>query len=206
MRPFPYSLMIVACLLFQRPPAAKLFPIPENMEYEFPGVKLSSAETKLLDKALSADFANQDFCDKESPLPELSSAHVSLGRLGSGIIVKVNDPCICGTGGCPMFVYVREKGGYRTVSESFGWAFGVVPSETDVPDLVFASSAGGGLMTLTLQRYDGHAYVDHSCETLTAKEGFPQSQDDWWDPDKVSVSPCENFVPGSPRILRRHHS
>lgn len=109
MRPLAYSLMIVASLLFQRGPAAKLFPIPENMEYEFSGAKLSPAEVKLLEKAFSADFANQDFCDKEPPLSELSTANVSLGRLRSGIIVKVNDSCICGTGGCPMFVYVREK-------------------------------------------------------------------------------------------------
>lgn len=190
--------MIVAYLLFQRPPTAKLFPIPENMEYEFPGVKLSPAEAKLLEKAFSADFAKHDFCDKKLALTELAIANVSLGKLGNGIIGKVNDSCICGTGGCPMFVYVREKRGYRTVSEGFGWAFGVVSSETDVPDLVFASSAGGGLMTLTLQQYDGQVYVDHACDMLTAKEGFPQSQDDWWDPDKVSVSPCENFVSSSP--------
>jgi hypothetical protein len=56
-------------------------------------------------------------------------------------------------------------------------------------------------MSLVLQRYDGRHFVDYACETLAAKPGFPQEPDDWWDEDKVSVSvtPCENWVPHSPK-------
>jgi hypothetical protein len=203
MRPLFCALLFPLCLFLQSAPAPKLFPIPENMQYEFPGVRLSETDAKLLEKAFAADIAKEDDCDDERPVRNrIVTARLSLGKLGNGIIAKVNEVkkfCFCGTGGCPMFVYVREKDGYRTVAEDFGWAFGVVESKLDVPDLAFASSGGGGLMSLALQRYDGRLFVDYACETLTAKPGFPQEPDDWWDEDKVSVSPCENSVPHSPR-------
>ena len=36
-------------------------------------------------------------------------------------------------------------------------------------------------MSLVLQRYDGRLFVEHACETLTAKPGFPQQPDAWWE-------------------------
>jgi len=199
MRSLSYLLLIVACLFPQRPPTRKLFPIPEDMEYEFRGVKLADTEAKLLMKAFEADFANEDGCDDNKLVSERAGmAGISLGKLGNGVVVKRNDVCLCGTGGCPLYAYVREKEGWRAVAKSFGWAFGIVPSKIEIPDMVFASSGGGGLMSLVLQRYDGRQFVEHACETLTAKEGFPKSPDDWFDPEKVAVSACKNLAPSSP--------
>lgn len=199
MRFLRHSLIIFACFLSQKPPAAKLFPIPENMDYEFPGVKLTTTDAKLLRRAFEADFRKADWGERQPP-EKLAMTSISLGKLGYGLILKVNDNVVCGTGGCPLYVYVRKKGAWRSVAQSFGWAFGIVPSESDVPDLAFASSAGGGLMTLSLQHYNGHVFMDYACEMLTAKKGFPRTQDDWWDLDKVSVSPCENSVSSSPGV------
>lgn len=201
MRPLFCFLLIPVCLWFQGPPESKLFPIPENMQYEFPGVKLSEADAKLLEKAFSADIAKDDWCVKKAPLKEFPMAPVPLGKLGSGLLVKGNPDCLCGGAGqCAMFVYVREQNAYRTVAEGGGWAFGVVDSKSDIPDLAFASSGGGGLMTLTLQNYDGRHFVDKACEMLSFPDGrFPESSDDWFDAEKVSVRPCENWVPHSPK-------
>ena len=54
--------------------------------------------------------------------------------------------CVCGaTGNCPMHAYARKKAGYRVVADgAMGWAFGVVDSQADVPDLVFASNGAEG--------------------------------------------------------------
>ena len=165
------------------------------MQYEFPGVTLSDSDARALEKAFAADLSKQDWCEKKAPLAEFQSAPISLGKLGHGVLVKGNADCLCGaTGQCEMFVYVREKNGYRTVAESFGWAFGVVDSKSDVPDLAFASSGGGGLMNLILQNYDGRKYVDKLCEKLVSEEGFPKTPDDWFNPKVVKVRPCENFV------------
>ena len=198
MRLLPYHLLIAVCLFFQQSPEAKLFPLPADMEYTFPGAKLNDSDAKLLEKAFAADFAKQDYCDKKPALGQLATADISLGKLGSGVIVKGNDICLCGgTGQCAMYFYVREENGYRPVCEGFGWAFAFVDSNTEVPDLVFAHSGGGGLMTLILLRYDGRVYVKRGCDKLTAKEGFPQSPEDWWDSSKVLVSPCDKNLPNS---------
>ena len=52
-----------------------------------------------------------------------------------------------------MHAYARKKAGYRLVADGgMGWAFGVVDSQADVPDLVFASNGGGGQIGLGLYR------------------------------------------------------
>jgi hypothetical protein len=95
----------------------------------------------------------------------------------------------CGTGGCPIFAYVREKTGYRKVLSSFGWAFAVVDSLDATPDLVIARNAGGGRMMLLLFHYSGKNFNMRTCEILTSKTGdeFPSS---WWDLSLVNIEPC----------------
>jgi hypothetical protein len=78
------------------------------MQYDFPGVKLSGSEAKLLERVFVADLAKHGDCDDERPVRErMVTAKLALGKLGKGIIAKVNEVkkyCFCGTGGCPMFV------------------------------------------------------------------------------------------------------
>lgn len=192
------ALLSSICLLFQSNPRAELFPVPQDMKFTFPGVNLSPSEAKLLEKAVSGDLAKQDACDKKRPsFAQHATAKLSLGKLGNGIIVKAEDTCLCGTGGCPIFVYVREEDRYRTVAESFGWAFGVVATKSDIPDLAFASNEGGGRLSLILQRYEGRKFVDHACETLISKKDFPPTPEDWFNPVFVEVHLCENSAPHS---------
>jgi hypothetical protein len=207
MRPLLCALLSSICLLFQSNPGAELFLIPQNMKFTFPGVNLSPSEAKLLEKAVSADLAGQDACDKKKlSFAQLATAKLSLGKLGDGIIVKADDTCLCGTGGCPIFVYIREEDRYRTVAESFGWAFGAVTTKSEVPDLAFASNEGGGRLSLILQRYEGggrlslilqryegRKFVDHACETLISKKDFPPTPEDWFNPAFVEVRACENL-------------
>jgi hypothetical protein len=190
MRLLPCSLLIIIFLFTQHAAAPKLFPIPENMRYEFRGARLADMDAKLLKRSFMADL--EDDCEDEKPWPDLvAMADISLGKLGRGVVLKVNSLCLCGTGGCPIYVYVREKDGYRTVAKSFGWAFGVVPSNSEVPDLAFASSVGSGQMSLILLGYNGRVYTKKACETLVAKEGFPRTSEDWFNPATVQVRPCE---------------
>jgi len=114
-------------------------------------------------------------------------AGVSLGKLGKGVVVRMSGSCVCrATGNCPMHAYARKKAGYRLVADGgMGWAFGVVDSQADVPDLVFASNGGGGQIGLGLYRYVGGRYVVQACETLIKKDDADAS---WWDPSAVVVS------------------
>jgi hypothetical protein len=189
------SLSILLLGIF--PVQTATFPIPSNMHETWPGAKLNDADKQLLQQAVDADFrklSEEADPGKNFEGAKFQSADISLGTLGSGVIVSISDPVICGTGGCPIYAYLREKSAYRTVLSgehgmgSLGWAFAVVKSKSGIPDIVIASNSGGGLMGLTRYRYSGHAFKTNACEILTKKA--PESDQSWWDPSAVNIQPC----------------
>jgi len=189
MRALACLILIPLCLMAQRSRSPKSFPIPEDMQEDWPGAGLNEAETKLLQKAVQVDLLKLEAdCETKLSLDRIEMAGVSLGKLGKGVVVRMSGSCVCGaTGNCPMHAYARKKAGYRLVAHGgMGWAFGVVDSQADVPDLVFASNGGGGQIGLGLYRYFGGRYVVQACETLIKKDGADAS---WWDPSAVVVSP-----------------
>lgn len=171
--------------------AAKVFPIPAMQEV-WPGAKLNETNRRLLWRAINADLRELEKISssgKKSSLDDVDTADISLGNLGQGVIVEISHSELCGTGGCPIYAYVREKAGYKRVLRSFGWAFGVIKSDTAVPDLVVASNGGGGQVGLALYRYNGEMFARAACETLKAK--WPGSAAfSWWDAASVDVEPC----------------
>jgi hypothetical protein len=177
---------ILLPLLLFPPQTVATFPIPTDMRETWPGAKLGEADKPLLQKAVNAGLG--DLHEKSQSPVDFDSAEIALGPLGKGVIVLLSSRLYCGTGGCPIFAYVREKTGYRKVLSSFGWAFAVVDSRDATPDLVIARNAGGGLMTLLLFHYSGKTFNMRTCEILTSKTGeFPSS---WWDPSLVNIEPC----------------
>ena len=126
---------------------------------------------------------------KKYSFSQVDSAEISLGTLGNGVIVIMSGSAFCGTGGCPIYVYVREKARYRKVlNDSLGWAFAVVDSRTAVPNLAIASNAGGGQIVLMVYGYAEKSFQRESCETLTSKDG--RTPDSWWDAEQVNIQPC----------------
>ena len=175
----------------QQPPPA--FPIPADMHEDWPGANLNKAEKGLLQRAMAVEIRNQGDEDPDSgkkySFSSIDTADVALGKLGKGVIGKMSGSFFCGTGGCPIYVYVREKGGYRKVLRAFGWAFAVVGSKTaPAPALVIASNQGGGHMILTLYRYAGEAFTDQACDVLTWKD--VNATNSWWDTSQVDVQSC----------------
>ena len=193
---------IFACLalisLFAFPQSVqppKLFPIPAEMHEIWPGATLTIPEKKLLEKALEPALQKTEkFCEKKTAFESIDSATISLGKLGTGVIILVSESCMCGSANCPIYLYAHAQDGYRIVlgdprpgRGAGGWAFGLVEAEADVPALVLASNAGGPRVVLTLYRYDGSQFVPQGCETLTRKPGNGTS---WWNPSEVDVQPC----------------
>jgi hypothetical protein len=167
--------------------SAETFPIPAEMRETWPGAKLDEADNQLLQRAVNADLHFRDL--KEKPRYALDTADVALGTLGKAIIVSISSPILCGTGGCPIYAYVREKTGYRRVLGSFGWAFALVDSHGAVPDLVIADNAGGAHIALHLFHYDGNIFRTRACEILTSKTAG-DTPTSWWNPSQVNIGPC----------------
>ena len=197
MRALACVLLIPFCVMTQSSPSPKPFPIPENMHETWLGAGLNDAETKLLLKALWADRFDPkaDRATKLS-LDSIDMAGVSLGKLGKGVLVLMSGSSSCGNANCPIYVYTREEHTYREIRfdkskkrimQPYGWAFGVVDSKAEVPDLVFASNEGGPQVGLYLYSYVGDIFVLQACETLTKKD--LESGASWWDPSAVAVEP-----------------
>ena len=190
--------MLLPLLFFPQDPHSPVtFPIPADMRETWPGAKLSDAEKQLLQRAVAPELYDEDEdsrSGKKYSFDSLDTADIALGSLGKGVIVLMSGSSLCGNGGCPIYVYVSEKRGYRKILGDKemgpgGWAFAVVNSKTAIPDLVIAASLGGGLTELALFRYSRDAFSKQACEILTAKN--PTSTlSSWWDPSQVFIEPC----------------
>ncbi len=197
MRVLACSLLISLCVFGQSPGASKLFAIPAGLDKTWPDAALSDSEKNLLRKAVEPDLRELERnCEAKSTFDSLQKTSVALGTLGNGVIVSTHGSCSCGaTGNCAIYLYTREKDGYREVLRNgkripYSFAFAVVASKADVPDLVLATNESASEVRLTEYRYAGDKFVPQACETLTAKDTGTAPQN-WWNPNEVIVQPCE---------------
>lgn len=192
MRALACSLVFSICLFAQNHEASRLFPIPKGMDKTWPDAVLSDSAKKLLREAVEPDLRDSEKdCEDKSTIEGLDKTGVALGRLGKGVLVTTNSRCSCGgTGNCPVHLYIRERDRYRQVLKELSYAFAVVNSKTDIPDIVLATNSSARQVYLTKYRYVGDRFVPQACETLTAKDtdSGPKS---WWDPNEVLVQPCK---------------
>jgi hypothetical protein len=83
MRALACVLLIPLCLVAQKAQSPKSFPIPEDMQEDWPGAGLNEAETKLLQKAVQADLLEVEAdCETKLSLDRVEMVGVSLGKLG----------------------------------------------------------------------------------------------------------------------------
>jgi hypothetical protein len=164
------------------------------------GAGLTDSEAKLLFDGMAPTLREvEKYCDPKYNYENIAMASANFGRLGKGVIVLLYRSCSCGaTGNCPILVYVREKDRYRAIlgdgraHQPYGWAYGVVNSKTDVPDLVFGSHSSSNLVRLELYRYSNGQFALHGCEFLRSKS---ESTINWWNPAEVIVEPCVKQQP-----------
>lgn len=197
MRVLACSLLLSACLSAQNPEASRLFAIPQGLDKTWPDAVLTDSEKNLLREAVESNLRDlEKNCEEKSAFDSLNKTSVALGTLGKGVIVATRGSCSCGTAGnCPIYLYVRDKDRYREVLRNgkripYGWAFAVVDSKADVPDIVLATHDSVVEQRLTKYQSVNGRFALQACETLTAKNS-DSGPKNWWDPDEVSVQPCE---------------
>ena len=150
MRFFACPLLLLSCLFAAGPQPTSTFPIPRDIEETWPGAKLNDAENQLPERAVPSDLRDLERdCSQKTASASVDSADLNLGKLGQGVLVRMCGSCACGvTGNCPIYAYFRETGGFRKILSdkrrgTFGWAFSVVDSNSETPDLVIAKNLGG---------------------------------------------------------------
>src|SRR5260370_41991533 len=90
MRPRACVLLIPLCLMGQNPQSPKPFPIPEDMQEDWPGAGLGEAETKLLQKAVQADLLEVEAdCETKLSLDRVEIAGDSISQLQDRRVVCV---------------------------------------------------------------------------------------------------------------------
>lgn len=197
MRAFVFSFVFSIYLFAQSHESSRLFAIPKEMDKTWPDAVLGDSEEKLLEESVAPDLRGlEQNCEEKPKFESLRKTSIALGKLGQGVLVATSSRCSCGgTGNCPIYLYVRDKDRYREVLGNgkrvpYSWAFAVVDSEADIPDIVLATHSSARQVRLAKYRYVGERFAQLSCETLTAKSAgsVPRS---WWDPNEVIVRPCE---------------
>ncbi len=189
MRVLALFLLLSTYLFAQDHGSSRRFPIPKGLDKMWPDAVLSDSEKKLLKEAVAPDLRDLD-CEEKPAFDSLDKTSIPLGRLGKGVLVATNSRCACGgTGNCRSTLYIRERDHYRRVLNESGYAFAVVNSKTDIPDIVLATNSSARQVYLTKYRYTGSRFAPHACETLTAKSTDPPKS--WWDPHEVLIQPCE---------------
>lgn len=93
--------------------------------------------------AIKREMANPEVKEELEKGPGLgqlnwtTATRVPLGSLGPGIMVNFLHSPSCGTGGCPMWLFLHGPHGYRNVIKAAGWGFSLVASGGSVPDISF---------------------------------------------------------------------
>jgi len=181
----------VALLWPQTQEDQHLFPLP-TMQVEWPSSGLTSRDYGLLAHGVNSAFVD---CKPDASDFRFEYALANLGKLGNGVLVRAQERCQCGRGNCQIHVYIRDSDVYREVPfekhrEPWGWAWGVVKSGFDVPDLAFGSNGGGGCQALGLYRYTKGTFVLYAAEHVRLQEGKrAASPEDWWNPSVVVALP-----------------
>lgn len=95
------------------------------------------------------------------PLKQIIIARVPLGSLGDGMMVNFRHSPSCGTGGCPMWLFLRDPQGYRNAIRTGGWGFSLVPSgqSSSVPDIAFYWQMGAGETDVAQYHFDRGKFV-----------------------------------------------
>ena len=162
----------------------------------WPNAVLNDKEKILLRKAVESDLRDSErYGPEKCAFEDVDKTTLPLGKLGNGIFVATNESCGCRRN-CFVYLYVHEKDGYREILRNgkmppVSWAFALVDSKRAVPDIVLASSAGGGEVDLTRYRYTGGSFIPHGCERLVAKNWPDSTPKSWWDLSEVIIQPCQ---------------
>lgn len=87
------------------------------------------------------------------------ASRVSLGALGEGLVVNFLHSAACGTGGCPMWLLVRDQDAYKVAVPGAGWGYWLKSSGGPVPDLILYWQMGVGDTDVAHYRYGGGKFI-----------------------------------------------
>ena len=89
----------------------------------------------------------------------ITAVRVPLGSLHGAVMVNFGHSPSCGTGGCPMWLFVRDAEGYRSLIRAGGWGFSLQPSGGPVPDIAFYWQMGAGETDVSQFRFAKGKFV-----------------------------------------------
>lgn len=155
---FALLLLAAPVSLAQTGADATAFPVPKRI------VPLSAAVTpreyREIIAAIQKEMAKPKVSEELERGPGLGALNeivvtrAPLGSLGDGMMVSFSHAPACGTGGCPMWLFVRGPQGNRNVIKDGGWGFTVLPSGSPVPDVVFYWQMGAGETDVAKYHYE----------------------------------------------------
>jgi len=107
--------------------------------------------------------------------------HLSLGKLGTGVLMEFHDPD-GGPNSGSYVVYLRRNGEYSKIAQGGGFGPYVLSGIDGIPDLAFGSTIGACEETFVRLRYSGTSYKPDACmqnvRDANSEDCHPEACDD----------------------------
>jgi hypothetical protein len=149
---------------------------------------LTATDSRLLKKAMAEDLAQlSKGCDESVSFEDVDASAIDLGKFGKGLVARVNHPCLCKNGNCPVVVAVKEQTQYRIVLRGIqAWGYALFQERTDTPDVVLASHVSQLETTLLRFHLSDGILRQQNCETAVSD----QKDSEHWNPKAMALKPC----------------
>lgn len=147
---------------------------------------LTANDARMLKKAMANDLAQlSKGCDESVSFEDVDASAIDFGKSGKGLVARVNHPCLCKNGNCPVVVALKDSTQYTIVLRGVNaWGYALFKERTDSPDVVLASHLSSSETALLHYRLADGVLRQETCEISDQRDA------DHWNPKAMALKPC----------------
>jgi len=185
------GVLLAACAVALRAQSIqelRYYSVPSEV-YQIGGwTGLTANDSRMLKKAMADDLAQlSKMCDEAVSFEDVDASAIDLGKNGRGLIARVNHPCLCKNGNCPVVVALKDAAQYRIVLRGVhAWGYALFKEHTETPDVVLASHVSQLETALLRYHLSDGMLQQQNCETAVSEQ-----KDERWNPKAMALKPCQ---------------
>jgi hypothetical protein len=189
------ALCVLACLIMAAfAVAARAQSIQELRYYNIPSevyqiggwTGLTANDSRMLKKAMTDDLAQlSKTCDESVSFEDVDASAIDFGKAGKGLVARINHPCLCKNGNCPVIVALKDSTQYKIVLRGVqAWGYALFKDRADSPDVVLASHVSSSETALLHYQLADGMLRQQTCAISD------QNDADRWNPKAMALKPC----------------
>ena len=147
---------------------------------------LTANDSRMLKKAMTDELAQlSKSCDESVSFEDVDASAIDFGKVGKGLVARVNHPCLCKNGNCPVVVALKDSTQYKIVLRGVqAWGYALFREHTDSPDVVLASHVSSSETALLRYHLADGVLRQQTCDISDQRDV------DHWNPKAMALKPC----------------